>query len=80
MSERDNIMKTIDCFGEICPIPILRIQQYLDEIDIGEEFMVVVDHSCSIEAIRNKYTDDNINIRIDEVMNGVWEVFIKKLR
>jgi hypothetical protein len=40
--------------------------------------MVVVDHSCTIEAIRDKYSKKKHEISIDEVMNGVWEIVITK--
>ena len=71
-------IKKIDCFGDICPIPILKIEHMLADIDAGESFMVVVDHSCTIEAIRDKYGKKKHEISIDEVMNGVWEIVITK--
>lgn len=74
-----NDIKIIDCFGDICPIPILKIERELESIEAGQEFMIVVDHSCTIEAIKNKYQDSKNEIRIEEVMNGVWEIYFKKL-
>ena len=71
-------IKKLDCFGDICPIPILKIEHMLADIKAGESFMVVVDHSCTIEAIRNKYSNKKHEISIDEVMNGVWEIVITK--
>ena len=72
-------IKLINCFGDICPIPIIKIEQELAHIDIGESFVVVVDHSCTIEAIKNKYLDKKHDVKVEEVMNGVWEVtFTKK--
>ncbi|MPN64473.1 hypothetical protein SDC9_212248 [bioreactor metagenome] len=38
--------------------------------------MLVTDHSCTLESIRDKYAEHVTSI--DEVMNGVWEVKIKK--
>lgn len=72
-------IKMIDCFGDICPIPILKIEKQLGECQSGDEFMVVTDHSCTLESIRQKYTDRHVDIHIDEVMNGVWEIYFKKL-
>jgi len=71
-------IKLIDCFGDICPIPIIKIEAELASMNIDDSFMVVVDHSCTIEAIRNKYLDKKHNVSIDEVMNGVWEVTFTK--
>lgn len=71
-------MKTIDCFGEICPIPIIKIENELKNMQLGDEFMLVTDHSCTIENIREIYTKRGMIENIDEVMNGVWEVTIVK--
>ena len=69
-------METIDCFGDICPIPIIKIERKLKSINPGDEFMIVTDHSCTLESIKDKYADKVT--RIEEVMNGVWEVTFKK--
>ncbi len=69
----------IDCFGDICPLPILKIEKRLNEIGHGEEFVLVTDHSCTVESIRQGYSKRNVQFRIEEVLNGVWEVYIKKL-
>lgn len=69
-------IEVIDCFGDICPVPILKIEAKLKTIKPGDEFMVVTDHSCTLESIRDMYS--SIVTNIDEVMNGVWEVYFKK--
>lgn len=71
-------MKTIDSFGEMCPIPVLRIEEEIKTLEKGGSFMIVVDHSCVVESIKNKYKNRNINVKIDEVMNGVWEIIVTK--
>lgn len=73
-------LKVLDCFGDICPLPIIKIENELKEVQPGDEFMLVTDHSCTLESIRHKYSGSlNARIRIEEVMNGVWEVYFKKL-
>jgi len=69
----------IDCFGDICPLPILKIEKKLKEIGPGEEFMLVTDHSCTVESIKQIYSKRKVEFRIEEVLNGVWEVCVKKL-
>lgn len=71
-------MKTIDCFGEICPLPLLKIEEELKKMQPGETFMLVTDHSCTIEHIRDKYEKRGLVRSLDEVMNGVWEVVLEK--
>lgn len=72
-------MKVIDSFGEMCPIPVLRIQEEFANMSSGDKFMIVVDHSCVVESIKDKYKNRKVEIVIDEVMNGVWEITFTKL-
>ena len=75
----DNEKEFIDCFGDMCPVPILKIEEKLKETRVGQEFMLVTDHSCTVESIKQIYKKRNVEFRIEEVMNGVWEVYVKKL-
>lgn len=71
-------MIKIDCFGDICPIPILKMQHELQLLKPGESFEMVVDHSCVLESINDALKKTNIKYEIEEVMNGVWEIIITK--
>lgn len=72
-------MKTIDSFGEMCPIPVLRIEEEIKTLEPGESFMIVVDHSCVVASIEDKYKDGKVRVAIDEVMNGVWEITVTRI-
>jgi TusA-related sulfurtransferase len=78
MNPRGDPMMKIDCFGDICPVPLIKIQHQLDELNDGDSFMLVVDHSCVVESISEYYDDTKHVIELDEVMNGVWEITITK--
>ncbi len=69
-------MLKIDCFGDICPIPILKLQKQLPYLVQGDSFMMVVDHSCVIESIKEHLGKSKYKYTVDEVMNGVWEIII----
>lgn len=71
-------MIKIDCFGDICPVPLLKIKRKLEEMENGDTVMVVVDHSCVAESIHDFYKDSSHAIEIEEVMNGVWEITLTK--
>lgn len=70
----DDAIKVLDCFGDICPVPIIKIQGELKRSKSGDAFMVVTDHSCTIESIKGLKYEKPVDIHIEEVMNGVWEV------
>jgi len=71
-----NQMDIIDCLGDMCPLPMINIENKLKSIKPGDEFMVVSDHSCTLASIKEKYSKHIT--KIDEVMIGVWEIFLKK--
>jgi TusA-related sulfurtransferase len=50
-------IKVLDCFGDICPVPILKIQKELKSSKSGYEFMVVTDHSCTVESVKTQKYD-----------------------
>ncbi len=71
-------MDKIECFGDYCPIPLLKAQNAVKDLEPGESFMLVTDHSCVVESISEYFTLRNFDMLIDEVINGVWEITITK--
>jgi len=74
--QEGDTMNKIDCFGDICPIPLLKMQRELSHLEPGESFMMVVDHSCVIESIKENLSKSKYTYTVDEVMNGVWEITV----
>lgn len=75
-------MKEIDCLGDICPVPIIKINKALSSASIGDSILVKTDHSCVSQSILDHFSKRNYSVDIDEVINGVWEITItvKKAR
>lgn len=71
-------MRKLECFGEFCPIPILRLIQALKEMGIGEQLMLVVDHSCVQQSVEDYFKNTSHRIECNEVLNGVWEITVTK--
>lgn len=69
-------MKTVDCLGDMCPIPIIKTRKALKKTNSGETIKVVTDHSCVLESIIQNFKKCKIDH--EEVINGVWEIFITK--
>jgi len=72
-------MITIDCLGDMCPIPVLKIQKELKKTKTGVSIKVITDHSCVVESIKSHFASKDISFEFDEVMNGIWEIILKKL-
>ena len=71
-------MNKLDWFGDICPIPLLKMQNEIEHLSPGDSFQMVVDHSCVIESIKETLKKSTLTYEIDEVLNGVWEITITK--
>lgn len=69
-------MKELDCLGEICPIPIIRITKALKTLEKGGSIKVVTDHSCVFQSILDHFDKRGTSVQQEEVMNGVWEIII----
>lgn len=71
-------MKRIDCLGQICPIPVLRLQKELSSIERGTEVLLITDHSCTCKSVEEFCCAKKLVYVCDEVMNGVWEITIRR--
>lgn len=71
-------MKTIDCLGDMCPVPILKTKAALKKLNSGESIKVVTDHSCVSKSLIDNFKKSKVTIHSEEVMNGVWEITITK--
>lgn len=69
-------MVKIDCLGDMCPVPVMRLKNAIDSIKNGEECMLVTDHSCTISNIKSFCKANDLKYETEEVINGVWEVTI----
>lgn len=73
-------MEKISCFGDICPVPLLKAIKSLKNTPSGETIMVVTDHSCVVESMEEYFASAKYAYSTEEVMNGVWEISITKLK
>lgn len=71
-------MKTLDCLGDICPVPIIKIKKELQSMKSQESIKVVTDHSCVASSILDHYKNKKVSMQSEEVINGVWEIIVTK--
>lgn len=69
-------MKSIDCLGDMCPIPILKTKKEMKDMKSGEVIKIVTDHSCVLESVTHQFKKHQV--RCEEVLSGVWEIYITK--
>ena len=69
-------MKILDCQGDICPIPLMKLQALESELKRGVPVMVVTDHSCTCQSLQSYCKAKRYAMRVEEPMSGIWEVHI----
>jgi len=72
-------MEKVNCFGDFCPIPLLKARKSFDQLTIGESFMLVSDHSCTVDSIEEYFSGRPCFISVYEPINGVFEITLTKL-
>ncbi len=70
----------LDCLGEACPVPIVKSEKALTELEIGDLLIVQIDHSCAMKNVPEWARTQGHNVEIEEVEDGEWEVFIEKAK
>lgn len=70
-------MVELDCLGDMCPVPMLKLKQCRMLKD-GEQIKLITDHSCVCENITDYCKKLKLNLRVEEPVNGVFEMYIFK--
>ncbi len=68
----------LDLLGEMCPIPILKAQKALEKMSAPASLTVVTDHSCVETNLKETFRRKGYKVSSNEVMNGIWEIDIRK--
>jgi TusA-related sulfurtransferase len=75
---KNNEFIEINCLGDICPVPIIKLKKCENELSEGMKIMLVTDHSCTAESVKNYCASQRLKLKIIEPINGVWEMYISK--
>ena len=71
-------MHRMECLGDHCPLPLMKLQQYQKQLDNGETVLLVTDHSCTCESILSYCKKKNMQTQVYEPIPGIWEITIHK--
>jgi TusA-related sulfurtransferase len=70
----------VDCYGEACPIPIVKSEKALADMAVGDLLIVQIDHSCAMKNVPEWAREQGYNVEVEEIDDGEWEVFIEKTK
>lgn len=68
----------LDCLGEACPVPLLKTQKKMAELQVGDILVVEVDHSCAMKNVPEWARKEGYNVEIEETGDGEWDIYIEK--
>lgn len=70
----------LDCLGEACPVPLVKAEKALKDLEVGDVLIVQIDHSCAMKNVPEWARGEGHNVEIEEVDDGEWEVVIEKVK
>lgn len=70
--------KVVDSYGEACPVPLIKAQNAIEELDVGDILILQIDHSCAMKNVPEWARKEGHNVEVDEIAEGEWEIFIEK--
>ena len=70
----------LDCMGEACPVPLIKAEKALADLDVGDILIVQIDHSCAMKNVPEWAREQGHNVELEEVDDGEWEVVIEKVK
>lgn len=73
-------MYRLDCLGDMCPLPMMKLMQCSEQLESGESVMVITDHSCTRESLLNYCAKRQLAASVEEPVPGVWEITVTMRR
>ena len=67
---------TVDCLGDICPLPMMKFKEMKKALQEGREIMLVTDHSCAAENVLDYCRSLHYAFTVEEPISGVWEITV----
>ncbi|MCG8514366.1 MAG: sulfurtransferase TusA family protein [Halanaerobiales bacterium] len=71
--------KIVDALGEACPVPLIKAQNAIKELAVGDILILQIDHSCAMKNVPEWARKEGHNVEIEEVDDGEWEIIIEKV-
>ena len=70
----------LDCLGEACPVPLIKAENAIKELEVGDVLIVQLDHSCAMKNVPEWGRKQGHFVEIEEVDDGEWECIIEKAK
>ena len=64
----------LDLAGEVCPYTFVRTKLRLEELPLGAELHVLVDHAPAVESVPRSLRAEGQEVRSVERQDGKWRI------
>ncbi len=71
-------MLELDCLGDMCPVPVMKLQECARMQKPGDSVKLITDHSCTVESVTGFCQKHQLLLSVVEPINGVWELTVTK--
>jgi tRNA 2-thiouridine synthesizing protein A len=68
----------LDVRGEICPYPVLRTLEALNQLKSDEELHVIIDHAPALVTIPWQAAKRGYLVDVQEVGGGEWQLTLRR--
>ncbi|MBI3127132.1 MAG: sulfurtransferase TusA family protein [Candidatus Tectomicrobia bacterium] len=65
--------KTLDLRGDVCPGPLIQVQEAVSQAERGDSFLVLVDYPLAAESIARWAEGEGYAVSIGQ-RRGEWEI------
>ena len=69
----------LDLRGEVCPYTFVKTKLRLEELDSGQDLIILLDDSAATANVSKSLRNDGYEILDLKTMSGgVWQILVKK--
>lgn len=73
-------MKTLDCRGLLCPIPIIKLSKAIKEVPVGETVEMLTTDPGSVPDVEAFQNQTGHKIQVSDQQNGVYRFLVQRTR
>jgi tRNA 2-thiouridine synthesizing protein A len=78
VSERQRANELLDLTGEVCPYTFVRAKLRLEELDMGSELHIVVDHAPAADNVPRALSDEGQEVVAVRAEGNRYRIIIIK--
>lgn len=68
----------VDCRGTLCPMPVVRLRQEMDKIEVGKVIKIVATDPASVQDMPAFARNTGHELLHSERSDGVYEYYFRK--